>query len=106
MPDFIRHPCWRKSCVENGKSPRSAGGDPAGRLEQRQRNAEPARGRDPDEPPREGRYKCEFDVPEDKAQENFTDGDSRILKRSGGGFDASYNAQTAVANVDAGSSPA
>jgi hypothetical protein len=35
-------------------------------------------------------------VPEDKAQENFTDPDSRIMKRSGGGFDASYNAQTAV----------
>ena len=35
-------------------------------------------------------------MPEDKAQENFTDPDSRIMKRSGGGFDASYNAQTAV----------
>jgi hypothetical protein len=35
-------------------------------------------------------------VPEDKAQENFTDPDSRIMKRAGGGFDASYNAQTAV----------
>jgi len=35
-------------------------------------------------------------VPEDKAQDNFTDPDSRIMKRAGGGFDASYNAQTAV----------
>jgi hypothetical protein len=35
-------------------------------------------------------------MPEDKAQENFTDPDSRIMKRAGGGFDASYNAQTAV----------
>ena len=66
------------------------------RLEQRQREAELARGRDPDDKPRGGRYKREFGVPEDKAQENFTDGDSRIMKRSGGGFDASYNAQTAV----------
>ena len=66
------------------------------RLEQRQREAELQRGRDPDEPPRGGRYKREFGVPEDKAQENFTDPDSRIMKRSGGGFDASYNAQTAV----------
>jgi hypothetical protein len=31
-----------------------------------------------------------------KAQDNFTDPESRIMKRSGGGFDASYNAQTAV----------
>ncbi|MCW5610352.1 MAG: IS1182 family transposase [Rubrivivax sp.] len=66
------------------------------RLEQRQRDAEFERGRDPDEPPRGGRYKREFGVPEDKAQDNFTDPDSRIMKRAGGGFDASYNAQTAV----------
>jgi transposase len=66
------------------------------RLEQRQREAELERGRNPDEPPRGGRYKREFGVPEDKAQDNFTDPDSRIMKRAGGGFDASYNAQTAV----------
>jgi hypothetical protein len=66
------------------------------RLEQRQRQAELERGRDPDEPPRGGRYKRAFGVPEDKAQDNFTDPDSRIMKRAGGGFDASYNAQTAV----------
>jgi transposase len=66
------------------------------RLEQRQRDADIERGRDPDDKPRGGRYKREFGVPEDKAQDNFTDPDSRIMKRSGGGFDASYNAQTAV----------
>jgi transposase len=66
------------------------------RLEQRQRDADLERGRDPDEPPRGGRYKREFGKPEDKAQDNFTDPDSRIMKRAGGGFDASYNAQTAV----------
>jgi len=66
------------------------------RLEQRQREAEIERGRGPDDKPRGGRYKREFGVPEDKAQENFTDPDSRIMKRAGGGFDASYNAQTAV----------
>ena len=66
------------------------------RLEQRQREAELARGRDPDDKPRGGRYKREFGVPEDKAQDNFTDPDSRVMKRAGGGFDASYNAQTAV----------
>jgi transposase len=66
------------------------------RLEQRQRESELQRGRDPDDPPRGGRWKRAFGVPEDKAQENFTDPDSRIMKRAGGGFDASYNAQTAV----------
>ncbi|MDI3511408.1 MAG: hypothetical protein PWQ61_2173 [Betaproteobacteria bacterium] len=66
------------------------------RLEQRQREAELERGRSPDDKPRGGRYKREFGVPEDKAQDNFTDPDSRIMKHASGGFDASYNAQTAV----------
>jgi hypothetical protein len=35
-------------------------------------------------------------VPEDKAQDNFTDPESRIMKRAGGGFDPGYNGQTAV----------
>jgi transposase len=75
------------------------------RLEKRQRDADLQRGRTPDDDrkPRDedgnatgGRYKREFGVPEPKAQDNFTDPDSRIMKRAGGGFDASYNAQTAV----------
>jgi len=75
------------------------------RLEKRQRDADIERGRsddddrkprDGDGKPKGGRYKREFGVPEPKAQENFTDPDSRIMKRAGGGFDASYNAQTAV----------
>ena len=32
----------------------------------------------------------------DAAAGELTDPDSRIMKRAGGGFDASYNAQTAV----------
>lgn len=75
------------------------------RIEQRQRDADLERGRRPgdeckprddDDKPKGGRYKREFGQPEPKAQDNFTDPDSRIMKRAGGGFDASYNAQTAV----------
>ena len=75
------------------------------RIEKRQRDADIERGRSPDDQckprddegqPTGGRYKREFGVPEPKAQDNFTDPDSRIMKRAGGGFDASYNAQTAV----------
>ena len=75
------------------------------RIEKRQRDADIERGRSPDDDckprdedgkPMGGRFKREFGVPEPKAQENFTDPDSRIMKRAGGGFDASYNAQTAV----------
>jgi hypothetical protein len=66
------------------------------RLEQRQRDADIERGRsddddrkprDEDGNPKGGRYKREFGVPEPKAQDNFTDPDSRIMKRAGGGFD-------------------
>lgn len=75
------------------------------RLEQRQREADLARGRSDDDDqrprgqdgkPKGGRYKKPFGLPEDKAQDNFTDPDSRIMKRAGGGFDPAYNGQTAV----------
>ena len=75
------------------------------RLEERQREADLARGRSdaddqkprgPDGKPKGGRYKRPFGVPEDKAQDNFTDPQSRIMKRAGGGFDPAYNGQTAV----------
>jgi len=75
------------------------------RLEQRQREADAARGRsadderkprDKDGKPKGGRYKRDFGVPKDSAQESFTDTDSRIMKRSGGGYDYGYNAHTAV----------
>jgi len=75
------------------------------RLEQRQRQADTQRGRSPDDQnrhrdndgkPTGGRYARDFGVPKGTAQENFTDPDSRIMKCAGGGFEASYNAQTAV----------
>jgi hypothetical protein len=76
------------------------------RLEARQAEEDRARGRGPgderrprhpDGTPKRGKgYKREFGVPEDSAQEGFTDPDSRIMKRASGGFDQCYNAQTAV----------
>ncbi|MBI5921304.1 MAG: transposase [Betaproteobacteria bacterium] len=76
------------------------------RLEARQREADTARGRsaDDDRKPRDGdgkpkkgpRYQRDFGEPNPKAQENFTDPDSRIMRRAGGGFDYCYNAQAAV----------
>jgi transposase len=65
------------------------------RLEQRQREADLDRGRtssDENKPRgkdgklKGGRYKRDFGTPKDTAQENFTDPDSRIMKRAGGGF--------------------
>ena len=76
------------------------------RLEERQRQADTQRGRSDDDErrpkgkdgkPKRGKpYQRDFGVPPDKAQDSFTDPESRIMKRAGGGFDYSYNAQTAV----------
>ena len=76
------------------------------RLEERQRHLDAQRGRSQDDErrpkgidgkPKGGKpYQRDFGVPPDKAQDSFTDPESRIMKRAGGGFDYSYNAQTAV----------
>lgn len=76
------------------------------RLEERQRQADTQRARTPDDErkpkdrdgnPKGGRpYQRDFGVPAPKTQDSFTDPESRIMKRAGGGFDYSYNAQTAV----------
>jgi len=69
------------------------------RLEARQREADDARGRKPGmkRNPRGGRpYKREYGVPEETAQDNFTDPESRIMKTSAEGFQQCYNAQVAV----------
>jgi transposase len=76
------------------------------RLEERQRQADSQRGRAPDDErrpkdkdgkPKGGKpYQRDFGVPAPKAQDSFTDPESRIMKRAGGGFDYSFNAQTAV----------
>lgn len=71
-----------------------------GRLEARQAEADRERGRHPDDEQRRGDgagrpFKHPFGVPEDKAQDNFTDPQSRIMKM-GGSFEQCYNAQAAV----------
>ena len=75
-----------------------------GRLEQRQREADAERGRKPDDddsgPGGTGKkagpaFKRPFGEPPAKAQDNFTDPDSRIMK-SATGFEQCYNGQTAV----------
>ena len=70
------------------------------RLEARQREADLKRGRheDDDQQPKGGGrpYKRAFGVPEEKAQDNFTDPESRIMKTSSKGYEQCYNAQIAV----------
>jgi transposase len=70
------------------------------RLEDRQAQADRDKGRHPDDGQRGGDgagrpFKRPFGVPEDKAQDNFTDPQSRIMKL-GGSFEQCYNAQAVV----------
>lgn len=70
------------------------------RLEARQAEVDRERGRAPGDEDRTGKpgkpYRRRFGEPEPKAQENFTDPDSRIMKRGSSGFEQCYNAQIAV----------
>src|SRR5699024_2590032 len=69
------------------------------RLEAEQRAVDDARGRTPDDgrrPPRGGSsYKRDYGVPDDRAQTNFTDPESRIMATNKG-FEQCYNGQLAV----------
>ena len=69
------------------------------RLESAQRAADDARGRQPGQTrnPKGGRpYKRAYGEPDEKAQSNFTDPESGIMKTSNEGFQQCYNAQAAV----------
>ena len=69
------------------------------RLEAEQRAADDARGRKPGQErnPKGGSpYKRSYGEPDEKAQSNFTDPESRIMKTSSEGFQQSYNAQAVV----------
>jgi hypothetical protein len=70
------------------------------RLEARQRETDREKGREPDDQDRTGKsgrpFKRAFGEPEAKAQEHFTDPDSRIMKRGSSGYEQCYNPQIAV----------
>ena len=91
IPEELQHRESRLARIREAKK----------RLEEEQRAADEARGRQPDDnrrPPGGGRgssYARDFGVPEDKAQSNFTDPESRIMK-TGDGFQQCYNGQLAV----------
>ncbi|VAV94247.1 Transposase, partial [hydrothermal vent metagenome] len=89
LPEELHHRQSRLAKIRDAKA----------RLEQAQREADTARGRHKDDdrkPPGRGRrYKREFGVPEDKAQSNFTDPESSIMKTAEG-FQQCYNGQLAV----------
>ncbi len=70
------------------------------RMEARQQEEDTRNGREPGDQERKGKrggpFKRAFGEPEEKAQENFTDPDSRIMKCGSSGYEQCYNAQIAV----------
>lgn len=69
------------------------------RLEERQAAEDRKQGREPgdeDKPKPGPKYKRAFGEPKEKAQDSFTDPESRIMKHSAIGYQQSYNAQAAV----------
>ena len=89
LPDELKRREDRLAAIREAKA----------RLEAEQRARDDARGRKPGQKrnPKVGRpYKREYGEPEEKAQSNFTDPESRIMKTSSEGFQQSYNAQMAV----------
>ena len=94
LPDELRRREDRLAAIRAAKA----------RLEARQREADDGRGRAPGTKrnPKGGRsYKQEYGEPDEKAQDNFTDPESRIMKTSSEGFQQCYNAQVAVDEVEA-----
>lgn len=89
LPTELRMRVSRLSRIQQAKA----------RLEARQAEADRKRGRSPDDPQggsrRGPKFKREFGVPHEKAQDNFTDPESRIMKTTHG-FDQCFNAQIAV----------
>jgi len=90
LPEELRRREVRLAKIEAAKA----------RLQERQAEADRERGRHPEDQQRRadgaGRpFKRPFGEPEEKAQDNFTDPESRIMKM-GTAFEQGYNAQAAV----------
>ncbi len=89
LPEELRRREDRLAAIEAAKQ----------RLEAAQRKADDEQGRKPGQErnPKGGRpYKRAYGEVEEKAQSNFTDPESRIMKTSTEGFQQCYNAQVAV----------
>ena len=89
LPDELKRREDRLAAIREAKA----------RLEAEQRARDDARGRKPGQKrnPKGGQpYKRKYGEPDEKAQSNFTDPESRIMKTSSEEFQQSYNAQMAV----------
>jgi hypothetical protein len=96
LPDELKRREPRLAKIREAKARLEAEARAKAEAEQRRRDEEQAH-REAEGRKRRGQEPAPIDpTPEDKAQTNFTDGESQVMKQSHQGFDSSYNAQAVV----------
>jgi transposase len=100
LPDELRRRDERLAQIRAAKARLEAEAQAEAQAEQRRRDEAQAQ-REAEGRRRRGKEPAPIDpTPEDKAQTNFTDPASKIMKQSNKGFDYSYNAQAVVDSAD------
>jgi hypothetical protein len=96
LPDELKRREQRLAKIKEAKARLEAKAHAKAEEEQRRRDEEQAK-REAEGRHRRGKEPAPVDSnPEEKAQTNFTDPESKIMKQSNKGFDYSYNAQAVV----------
>jgi transposase len=96
LPEELKRREQRLAKIQEAKARLEAEARVQAEEEQRRRDEEQAQ-REAEGRKRRGKEPAPIDpTPEDKAQTNFTDPTSKIMKQSNKGFDYSYNAQAVV----------
>jgi len=96
LPDELKRREQRLAKIREAKARLEAKAQAKAEEEQRRRDEEQAQ-REAEGRQRRGKEPAPVDSnPEEKAQTNFTDPESKIMKQSNKGFDYSYNAQAVV----------
>ena len=100
LPDELKRREQRLAKIREAKARLEAEAQARAEEEQSRRDEERA-GREAEGRRRRGKEPAPVDPnPEDKAQTNFTDPKSKIMKQSNKGFDYSYNAQAVVDSAE------
>jgi transposase len=100
LPEELKRREQRLAKIQEAKTRLEAEARVQAEEEQRRRDAEQAH-REAEGRTRRGKAPAPIDpTPADKAQTNFTDAESKVMKQSNKGFDYSYNAQAVVDGAD------
>jgi len=96
LPEELARRESRLAKIQEAKAALEAEAQAEAERIRREHEEQQKRRKDHDEPPKPGRPPNPSEVPADKAQRNFTDPESRIMKNSDKAFIQGYNAQAAV----------